>query len=168
MANITEEHLHHMARRHHATMKQLDSIVERRGEILGRGLNTLEYGFASWVGGAVEGWTGGGSIPIIKLPWNLFGGLVFMGLGHWLHDKAPGSHLSNFGNGLLGSFVAAEGYAFGRRWKDTGAVFGEGKGSPLLHPYAEPTGPVSGDLSQAQMAAIVSRMQQAAHAPAHR
>jgi hypothetical protein len=165
MANITEEHLHHMARRHHATMKQLDAHKERWGGILGRGINTLEYTFASWIGGAIEGKTDGGTLPFIKLPWNLGAGLVLMAAGHWLSDKAPGQHLSNIGNGLLGSFVAAEGYAFGRRLK------GEGKGSSFLHPYGQseiPAGPVSGDLSQAQMAAIVARMQQAAHAPAHR
>jgi hypothetical protein len=163
MANITEEHLHHMARRHHATMRQLDAHKERWGGILGRGINTLEYGFAAWIGGAIEGKTDGGTLPFIKLPWNLAGGLIFMGLGHWLADKTPGPHLSNLGNGLLGSFVAAEGYAFGQRLK------GGGKGSSFFHPYGHeevPAGPVSGDLTQAQMAAIVSRMQQAAHAPA--
>jgi hypothetical protein len=168
MANITEEHLHHMARRHHATMKQLDGIKERIGGILGRSIGTIEYGLASWVGGALEGKSDGGTIPIIKLPWNLGIGLAFLTVGHLELAGKHSDHLNNFGNGLVGSFVAAEGYAFGKRWRDTGKLFGGGKGSPFLHPYEEvPAGPVSGDLSQEQMAAIVSRMQQAARAPAH-
>ena len=161
MANITEEHLHHMARRHHATIKQLDGIKERIGGILGRGIDTIEYGLASWVGGAIEGRTDGGTIPFIKLPWNLGAGLFFLTLGHLEVAGKHSEHLSNFGNGFLGSFVAAEGYAFGKRWKDTGKVFGGGAAA-FTHPYE-----VSGDLSQAQMAAIVSRMRQAANAPAH-
>jgi hypothetical protein len=169
MANITEEHLHHMARRHHSTMKQLDGIRERVAGITGRFVGTLETGVAAWAGGAIEGRFG--APTVLKIPVNLLGGAVLLAVGHLdlLGDTAS-EHVNNLGNGLIGSFVAAEGYAFGKRWKETGKIFGGG-GRPWSHPYEEgwqTEGPsVHGDLSESQMAAIVQRMQQAAHAPAH-
>jgi len=172
MANITEEHLHHMARRHHATMKQLDGLKGRLAGMTGRFVGTVEVGVASWLGGALEGRTGAGTI--LKVPYNFGLGVLFLAAGHLdLAGEKWSDHLNNLGNGFLGSYVAASGYSFGKRWKETGKMFGGG-GHPYLHPYENgwaqegPGGPaVHGDLSESQMASIVQRMQAAAHAPAH-
>jgi len=165
MANITEEHLHHMARRHHATMKQLDGLRGRLAGMTGRFVGTVEVGVASWLGGAIEGRTGGGTF--LKIPINLGVGALFLAAAHLdLAGPQWSGHLNNLGNGFLGSYVAASGYSFGKTWKETGKMFGGG-GAPWTHPYEVPGPAVSGDLSAAQMAAIVQRMQQAARAPAH-
>ncbi len=60
---------------------------------------------------------------------------------------------------VVGGLLAATGYAFGKRWKETGKLWG---GHSWTQAYGAPT--ASGDLSEAQMAAIVQRMQQAAAA----
>lgn len=171
MAHITEEHLHHMARRHHATMKKFDSLREKYSG-LARGLvGTLETGAGAWIGGAIEGRTGGGTV--LKVPINLGVGALFLALGHLDLVGGWSGHLNNLGNGFVGSYVAATGYAFGKRWKETGKLIGGG-GHPWAQPYEnawphqmETPPPVHGDLSEPQMAAIVARMQQAAGAPAH-
>jgi hypothetical protein len=173
MANITEEHLHHMARRHHATMKKLDGLREKFSGITQRFVSTVEVGAGSWIGGAIEGRTGGGTV--LKVPINLGVGAILLAAGHLdLAGDQWSEHLNNLGNGFIGSYVAATGYAFGKRWKETGKILGGG-GHPWVDPYDQtpgwqpqtPAPAVHGDLSEAQMAAIVQRMQQAAAAPAH-
>jgi hypothetical protein len=173
MANITEEHLHHMARRHHTTMKKLDGIREKFGGITQRAVSTIEMGAAAWAGGAIEGRTGGAALG--PLPINLGVGLILLAAGHLdLAGDKYSEHLNNIGNGFVGSYLAATGYAFGKRWKETGKIMGGG-GSPWTQPYengwpkgeAAPAPAVHGDLNEAQMAAIVQRMQAAAGAPAY-
>ena len=174
MANITEEHLHHMARRHHATMKTLDGLREKFGGITQRAVSTIEMGAAAWAGGAIEGRTGGASVG--PLPINLGVGVLLLAAGHLdLAGEKHSEHLNNIGNGFIGSYLAATGYAFGKRWKETGKILGGG-GNPWTQPYengwpkdqsAAPGPAVNGDLTEAQMAAIVERMQAAAGAPAY-
>ena len=152
MANITEEHLHHMARRHHATMKKLDGMREKFAGYAQRGMATAETGAAAWLGGAIEGRTGGKSFG--PVPINLGAGVLLLALGHWRHGvertvktevsggeantkvkyNVLGDHLTNIGNGLVGSYLAATGYAFGKRWKETGKMLGGG-GHPWTQPY---------------------------------
>src|SRR4029077_12944206 len=161
MANITEEHLHHMARRHHATMKKLDGLREKFSGITERFVGTIEVGAGAWLGGAVEGRTGGGTV--LKVPINLGLGAVLLAAGHLdLGGTQESGDLNNLGNGFIGSYVAATGYAFGKRWKETGKLFG---GHSWSQPYGEVGPAVHGDLSEAQMAAIVQRMQAAAAHP---
>lgn len=184
MANITEEHLHHMARRHHATMKQLDGLREKFSGMTRGFVGTLETGAGAWLGGAIEGRTGGGTV--MHVPLNLGAGLLLLTAGHLnLAGEQHSEHLNNLGNGFVGSYVAATGYAFGKRMKETGKLFGGG-GHPFTEPYANgwsqensgpgpglaegpatPVTPVQGDLSPEQMAAIVQRMQQAVGAPTY-
>ena len=186
MANITEEHLHHMARRHHATMKKLDGLREKFGGITQRTISSLEMGAGAWLGGAIEGRTAGAALG--PLPINLGVGVLLLAASHLdLAGDKYSEHLNNIGNGFIGSYLAATGYAFGKRWKETGKMFGGG-GNPWTQPYengwpkggaAVPPPPAvtgdwggngayvgQGDLSEAQMAAIVQRMQAAAAAPA--
>ncbi len=172
MANITEERLHHMARRHHATMKKLDGIREKVTGYAQKGFGLLETGVGAWGGGMLEGRTGGAAFG--PLPVNLLVGAGLLVAGYAkLGGDTYSEHFNNLGNGFVGSYFAALGYAFGKRWKETGKVLGGG-GHPWAHPYengwpheAAAAPAVHGDLSQAQMAAIVQRMQQAAAAPAH-
>ena len=169
MATITEEHLHHMAKRNHGLLKKLDSLRERvqKSKITGRVFGTIETGAGAWIGGVIEGRTGGGTFPVLKVPINLGVGALLLAAGHFQLAGAEWSdHLNNLGNGFVGSYIAATGYAFGKRWKDTGKLLGGG-GHPWSSPYdngwhAAPPPAVHGDLSQAQMADIVARMQAAA------
>jgi hypothetical protein len=166
MTTITHEHLHHLARRHHATMQKLDSLRGRISGMAQRGFGTLETGAGAWLGGMLEGKTGG--MALGPVPINLLAGAVFLAVGYTnLASDKYSDHLSNLGNGLVGSWAAATGYAFGKRWKETGKLLGGG-GHPWSQPYAPTAAPgVSGALSQNEMAEIVARMQQAAAAPAH-
>ena len=153
MANITEEHLHHMAKRHHATMKALDTVQEKMAVYSKKGISLLETGFGAWAGGMLEGRTSGKAIGPITL--NLGIGVVLATLGAIMSGKDDvtitrevgpdfsrvtakkstiGDHLTNLGNGFLGSYLAATGYAFGKRWKETGKFIGGG-GHPWTQPY---------------------------------
>jgi hypothetical protein len=144
--HITEDHLRHMARRHHSTMQKLDGIKERVTGIAGRFVGTIETATFAWIGGALEGKTGGYAIG--PLPINLLAGAAALALSHANIDKGRwNDDLNNFGNGLVGSWLAATGYAFGKRWRETKSLFGGGEGSPWGHPYqngwphAAPTAP---------------------------
>ena len=176
MANITEEHLHHMARRHHATMQKLDGIRERVSGVVQRSLGAIEMGAGSWIGGMIEGrWNGATVGPV---PINLGVGVLLLAgsFANFPNEKVS-EHLSHLGNGFVGSYLAAMGYAFGKRWRETGKLIGGGDAT-WLNPYddlqrgAAPAAPVppvgavhNGNLSPEQMAAIVANMQAAAGAP---
>ena len=154
MANITEEHLHHMARRHHATMQKLDGIRERVAVYSQKSFSLVETGFGAWAGGILEGRTGGASLG--PIPINLGIGFVLAAAGAFVgrgkqevtitREVSPGvasvtarrtdfgEHLTNLGNGFIGSYLAAAGFSFGKRWKETGKILGGG-GRPWTHPY---------------------------------
>ena len=159
MANITEEHLHHMAKRHHSTMKKLDQLRDKFSGMTERAVRTVEVGAGAWLGGVTEGRTGGGTV--LHVPINLGVGLALSAAGYLdLAGDEYSKHLNNFGDGFIGSYVAATGFAFGKRWRDSGKLFSPKDGGAL------PSATASGELSDAQMSNIVERMQQAANAGA--
>lgn len=132
--HITEEHLRHMARRHHATMQKLDAIKETVVGTTGRLVDTIETAGFAWIGGATEGRSGGWALG--PVPLNLLLGVVAVAASH-TNRIARGrfkNDLSNAGNGLIGSWAAAVGFAFGKRARETGSLFGGG-GHPFTHPY---------------------------------
>ena len=148
--NITAEHLQHMAARHHATMKKLDGLRDKFSgwrERLGHFTKTAEVGAGAWLGGTLEGKTAGASIG--PVPINLGIGLALLGASHFDFAGKWGDDLQNAGNGFVGSWAAATGYAFGKRWKESGKAFGGG-GHPWAHPYENgwphsvPAGPPAG------------------------
>jgi len=82
----------------------------------------------AWLGGAIEGRTGGGTV--LRVPINLGVGALLLVAGHLdLAGAQWSGHLNNLGNGLVGSYVAATGYAFGKRWRETGKLFGRRPGT---------------------------------------
>ena len=120
--------------------------------------STLETGTGAWAGGLLEGYTDGKAIG--PVPINLGIGAIALAVGHFnLATEKWSGHFINFGTGFLGSYFAAVGYKFGRSWKVSGKPWG---GHSLSAPYAELPTAVHGDLSEAQMAAIVQRLQAAA------
>jgi len=164
--NVTEEHLHHMAKRHHHTMGKLRAIQDKARALTSRFIGTLEVGAGAWLGGVAEGrlkHPDGSGGTVMHVPVNLAAGVALLAAGHLeLAGKEWSDHLNNLGNGFVGSYVAAAGYTFGTNWRDTGRLFGHG--AAALPPPA-PAPAVTGELSEAQMADIVRRMQAAA-APA--
>src|ERR1700751_1522786 len=133
--HITEEHLHHMAKRHHATMQKLDGLREKFAGFTGRFVGTIETATGAWVGGAIEGRTAGATIG--PLPINLGVGALLLAGAHLNLAGDPWSgHLNNLGNGFIGSYLAAPGYAFGKRWRGTKSMFGGG-GQLWEGPYEE-------------------------------
>jgi hypothetical protein len=147
VVNITEEHLHHMAKRHHATMQKLDSIRDKYAGMASRWAGTGETLAGAWLGGTIEGRTAGAALG--PLPVNLGAGIALLAVSHFdLAGDKWGKDLQNVGNGFIGSWAAATGYAFGKRWKETGKAFGGG-GHPWAHPYESgwsnvPAGPPPG------------------------
>lgn len=146
MTNITVDHIKHMADRHHATMKKLDGLREKVTGYAGHAACTLETAGGAWLGGAIEGRTAGAALG--PAPINLLTGLALVGASHlkYVDNWGKSDDLNNFGNGFIGSYFAATGYAFGKRWKETGKVLGDGGGHPWSHPYenALPGSPVPG------------------------
>jgi hypothetical protein len=129
---ITEEHLHHMARRHHATMQKLDGFRAKFTNFSKKSFSTIETAAGAWAGGLIEGRFGGPSIG--PLPVNLLAGAALLVVGHTdLAGDTLSEHFNNLGNGFIGSYLAATGYAFGKRWRDTKQAFGGGG-----HPYSQP------------------------------
>ncbi len=158
MANITEDHLHHMAKRHHTTLKKLDQLKGKLSGMTERAVRTVEVGAGAWAGGLIEGRTAGQTV--LHIPINLAAGVALSAAGYLdLAGDEWSGHLNNFGDGFIGSYVAATGYAFGKRWRDTGSLLGAKKADAAL-----PSATASGDLSEGQMAEIVARMQAAAAA----
>lgn len=157
MANITEQHLHHMAKRHHHTMRKFEALKDKFSGMTERAVRTVEVGAGAWLGGLAEGRTNGGTV--LHVPINLGIGVALSAAGYLDLAGEWSGHLNNFGDGFIGSYVAATGYNFGKRWRDTGKLFGGGTPPAALPPPA-----VHGDLSEGQMAAIVDRMRQAASA----
>ncbi len=161
MANITEEHLHHMAKRHHHTMRKLDALKDKFAGVTQRFLGTLETGAGAFLGGAIEGKTDGGTV--LHVPINLGLGAVLLAAGHLdLAGKQYSEHLNNVGNGFIGSYLAATGFAFGKRWAQGGLKAAFHRAPPPMPLPPPPPVQVQGTLSEAQMADIVSRMQAAA------
>jgi hypothetical protein len=144
-------------------MKQLDGLREKFSGITERFIGTVEVGAGAWLGGAIEGRTAGGTV--MKVPINLGVGALLLAAGHLeLAGSQWSGHLNHLGNGFIGSYVAATGYAWGKKWKETGKLFGHHSWSQAYGGEMAPPPAVHGDLSEAQMAAIVQRMQQAAGA----
>ena len=124
-------------------MKTLDGLRAKFGGITQRAVGSIETGAAAWAGGMIEGRTGGASVG--PLPINLGVGALLLVAGHLdLAGDKYSEHLNNIGNGFIGSYLAATGYAFGKRWRETGKVLGGG-GNPWTQPYENgwPKGPVA-------------------------
>ena len=114
-------------------MQKLDGLREKFAGITQRSIGTIETGAAAWLGGAIEGRTAGASLG--PVPLNLGAGALMLVAAHLdLAGEKYSEHLNNIGNGFIGSYLAATGYAFGKRWKETGKVLGGG-GRPWTHPY---------------------------------
>lgn len=113
----TEEHLHHMARRHHATMKKLEAVHERSLGIKRHLAGTLGVGAGAWLGGLLGG-TGHNSVG--PLPINLGVGALLLVAGNSAYvqrfvggDKWS-DHFNNLGSGFIGAFFAEKGFSFGQ------------------------------------------------------
>lgn len=114
-------------------MQKLDGLREKFAGITGRFVGTVETAAGAWLGGAIEGRTAGGTV--LNVPINLGAGVLFLVAGHLeMAGRDWSDHLNNLGNGFIGSYLAATGYAFGKRWKETGKLLGGG-GHPWAHPY---------------------------------
>lgn len=162
--NLNEQHVHHMAKRLHQAHSKLDQWREKARGYAERGLSTIEVGLGAFAGGVVEGKSEGAAL-FGHVPYNLLAGAVLLAAGHtaehWGGGRATGDHINNVGNGVLAGYIASKGYAFGKRWHDGGSFTGAlkgGGGAPAL-----PPGPaISGEVSPAQMSAMIQKMEQAA------
>ncbi len=155
MSDVSRVHLEHMARRHHSTMRRLEALRGKFAGMTEGAMRTIGVGAGAALGGMVEGRTAGGTV--MHVPLNLAAGVGLAIAGHLDLAGAHSRHLNNLGDGLIASYVAATGYAWGKRWRETGKLFGHKQPPAAL---AAPT--VQGELSPAQMDQILTRMQAAA------
>ena len=120
MAHITAEHLHHMAKRHHATMKKLETMQTTFRGMARRFASTAEVGAGAFLAGVVDGKfqsPGLGAFPITLG----IGGAALVAshlklAGNWSED------LNHFGNGFVANWAANTGYAFGKSFREKGAA----------------------------------------------
>lgn len=111
----TEQQLHSMARRHHATMKQLDGLRETWMLRKDRFVTTLETGTGAWFAGVVKGRTEGNPDPLARFvthPLTL--GLGALAIGYLDAAERWSDDVIHFGNGYLTSFFATKGFATGQ------------------------------------------------------
>ena len=119
-------------------MQQLDDLREKVMGYAKRSYNVLETGAGAFAGGLLEGKLGGKGLG--PLPYNLLAGVGFLVASNFVDGRTNlggervSKHLENLGNGLIASYTSAWGYAFGKRWHDTGQAFGGG-GRPWMYPY---------------------------------
>lgn len=111
--SAAEMQMHHMARRHHASMKKLDalrgSFANFSTRMFWRAGGTLETGAGAWAGGVMDS----------KLGWPVPMSLVF-GVGFVLMDWVDfggrhSVHYGDVGKGFLTGVFARAGYRFGQR-----------------------------------------------------
>ena len=96
-------------------MQKLDGIREKISGLSARAISTIETGVGAWVGGLIEGRTRTGRNPF-PAPLNLFMGSALVLMDHvGMGGERYREHYGNFGNGLLGSYLAGIGYRFGHR-----------------------------------------------------
>lgn len=158
--NLNEQHVHHMAKRLHQAHSKLAELRDRFAGATERFVSTLEVGGGAFIGGVIEGRTEGGAL-FGHVPYNLAGGALLLAAGHLeLAGEEWSDHLNNVGNGLLAGYIASKGYAFGKRWHDTGKFLGGGS-TPEL-----PGAAVSGEFDPRAMQGMVAAMNQAAGAGA--
>jgi len=165
----TEDHFHHLAERHtrelnahDKTRSTLDAIKEKVANVSERTIGTVEIGGATWLGGMIEGRLGNPAIG--PIPANLLAGLAMIGVAHLPFVGGAGTHLNNVGTGFVASYLGSAGYAFGKRWKDTGKFVGGG-GHPWRDPYG--SAQIQGGYTNQEMGDIVAKMAAAAAAVPH-
>jgi len=177
MAEIHQEHLHHLAKRNHKLMEALHQ-AKAKGAKIGKILfGTLEVGLGAYVGGVIHGRTMKHVDPVTgetvgatvgPIPMELAAGAAVLALGHFdILGEEWTPHVDRFGTGLVAAFATNKGYAFGERWKFGGL---RAALTPWKHaaapglPAPAPAAAVhaAGDPSPAQMAQVVETMRQAA------
>ena len=149
------KHIKHLADQvvHH---KRKHEDLKGKFEAITAGtIRLAEVGAGAWLGGVLEGKTSQGTF--FHVPVNLGVGLILAGAGalDLAGDWSP--HLSNLGDGFIASYAAATGYSFGKRWKETGKLFGSVQ-APVPLPPPMPVAPpvAAGDpYGMGQMAAAM-------------
>jgi len=175
--DITEEHLHHMAKRNHGLWQKLESFKAGAARVTKNIVTPLEVGLGAWLGGVIHGKTMKSVDPVTgvtigasigPVPFELAAGLGVLAAGHFdLAGDKMSHHLENVGTGLVAAFASNKGYAFGERWKLGGfraaiQPWHHAAAPTLPAPAAPGAAAVHGDLSPAQMATVVETMRQAA------
>lgn len=162
MANISREHVHHLARRGEHLYKRLEKLREKLSGTTARAVRTLEVSAAAVVGGVIQGKAGPEGAHIMHVPTDLGLGLALNVLGYF--DAAGdeySEHLNNLGDGFLASYLSNIGFGWGNTWRTTGKLnlFGP-KGAAAGLPAAPPV-MAQGEISPNQMAEIVERVRAA-------
>lgn len=151
--HLADQVVHHKKKHEHLQGK-FEGIVEGTFRV-------AEVGAGAWLGGVLEGKTA--QRTFFHMPLNLLVGIGLAGVGAvgYAGDWSP--HLSNLGEGFVASWAASAGYSFGKKWNETGNLFGAIKAQVPLPPPMPVPPPVvqaaaAGDpYAMGQMAAAMGR-----------
>ena len=161
--NITHEHVQHLARRGESLYKRLEKMKEKLSGATAKAVRTLEVSSAALVGGIIQGKsgpdTGKGEGKFLHVPIDLGAGLALNLLGYF--DAAGdeySSHLNNFGDGFLASYLSNLGFGMGNNWRLSGKFSLGGGTTPTLPPGTTTAPAVAGEVSPQAMAEILARV----------
>lgn len=164
MASTTElarNHVDHLLHRIKHLGEKLADMSDRGSvaKVKHSLLFTGEIAVGAIAGGVIDGRWGSkekGLPSFMHVPVTLGSGLLLqiIGMSDWL-GKEWSHHISNVGTGLLANYFSHVGFAFGRRVKANGGQW-LGAGKPKQINAA-----VSGQISESQVAHVVSRLAEA-------
>lgn len=128
----TNKEKEHYKRKWHGMVDHLEGLSTTA-------LTLAEVSAGAFIGGAIEGKTKQGTF--LHVPINLGAGLglAFGGVAAHLTGRSEwlSKHLINLGTGMIASYTAAAGYSLGKKWLETGSLWGSLKvaaPAPMPHP----------------------------------
>jgi hypothetical protein len=156
---VTEQHLHHIAKRHESLSKRYEGLKAKGAKLTGRLVRSGEVVAGAALAGVLQGMSKNPAGPrIAHVPADLAIGLglevvaAFDIFGdEWSH------HAGNFGTGFLAAYFTEAGFAVGKRKRDSGTFFAGKVTAPLAAPAAAAAA-VHGDAT-AQAEQLLRQMQ---------
>jgi len=124
--SVTEQHLHHIARRHDSLSKRYESLKAKGAKLTSRIVRSGEVLLGAGVAGVLQGMSKSPNGPrIAHVPADLAIGLGLEAVAAFdLFGEEWSHHAGNFGTGFLAAYFTEAGFAVGKRKRDTGRFFG--------------------------------------------
>lgn len=161
LAIMYNEHVAHLAKRHHTVSQKLEKLRGKVGSLAEKGIRTIEIAAGAVIGGVIQG-RAGGTAHLLGIPVDLVAGVGLHLAGYLdLAGDDWSDHLNNVGDGFLGAFFSDVGHGVGKRWKASGSLVASLKPPAAAAQLAAPTPTVAqvaaGDVSPQQMADMLIR-----------
>jgi hypothetical protein len=149
-------------RHQHKTIQRLKERLDNWKETLrspaAKVIKTAEVGAGAILGGVIQGKAGPKGATIAHLPIDLLAGAALNVVAAFhVAGEENSAHLGNVGDGLIAAYLTDVGFKIGKKWNETGHLFG---GHDEHGQLPAPATKASGQLSPDQLAEIVHRVQQ--------